>query len=272
MKLKRLTKKYFTGKKMRDANQPNSIIKLAQRIVAIFVILMGSSLTPVSAADQLTLNFTDTDINAVIGAVSEMTGKNFIVDPRVKGKVTIISHKSMKADDVYQVFLSILKVHGFAAIPGKNVTKIVPEVNAKQDAVPTFTRKHKNMGDEFVTQVIEVKHVNAAQLVPILRPLVPQRGHLAAYPSSNILVISDSAANINRLMTIIHRIDQATSDDLEIIELKYASASEIVRVINQLSRQNAKTAGGRSKLKIVADDRTNSILSIYYTHLPNPRD
>ncbi len=233
---------------------------LGKRLALTFVILVGLSIKPVLAADQLTLNFTDTDINAVIGAVSEMTGQNFIVDPRVKGKVTIISNKAMNADDVYQVFLSILKVHGFAAIPGKHVTKIVPEVNAKQDAVPTLTRPRKNAGDEFVTQVVEVKHVNAAQLVPILRPLVPQRGHLAAYPSSNILVISDSAANINRLMTIIHRIDQATSDELEIIELKYASASEIVRVINQLTRQDAKTASTGAKLKIVADDRTNSIL------------
>ncbi|VAW99067.1 General secretion pathway protein D [hydrothermal vent metagenome] len=235
--------------------------QLGKTLALTFMILFSLSINPVSAADQLTLNFTDTDINAVIGAVSEMTGQNFIVDPRVKGKVTIISNKAMNADDVYQVFLSILKVHGFAAISGKHVTKIVPEVNAKQDAVPTLTRRRKNAGDEFVTQVVEVKHVNAAQLVPILRPLVPQRGHLAAYPSSNILVISDSAANINRLMTIIHRIDQATSDELEIIELKYASASEIVRVINQLTRQVAKgAASSGAKLKIVADDRTNSIL------------
>ncbi len=236
------------------------MFNFSKRLLLTFVIFVGFCIAPVLADEQLTLNFTDTDINAVIGAVSEMTGQNFIVDPRVKGKVTIISNKSMNADDVYQVFLSILKVHGFAAIPGKHVTKIVPEVNAKQDAVPTLTKSQKSMGDAFVTQVVEVKHVNAAQLVPILRPLVPQRGHLAAYPTSNILVISDSAANINRLMTIIHRIDQATSDELEIIELKYASASEIVRVINQLTRQNSKSAGGGGKLKIVADDRTNSIL------------
>jgi len=241
-------------------NSMLNITKYIKHQLIAIVVVTGISFNPLFAAEQLTLNFTDTDINAVIGAVSEMTGRNFIIDPRVKGKVTIISNKSMNADDVYQVFLSILKVHGFAAIPGKHVTKIVPEVNAKQDAVPTLLHQSKDMGDAFVTQVIEVKHVNAAQLVPILRPLVPQRGHLAAYPSSNILVISDSAANISRLMTIIHRIDQATSDELEIIELKYASASEIVRVINQLTRQNAKTASSGSKLKIVADDRTNSIL------------
>ncbi|MFV2059786.1 MAG: type II secretion system secretin GspD [Gammaproteobacteria bacterium] len=260
MKLKKLTYRHNSSLNVSFLKQINSLFLFVKHAVFTLILLFGFSLTSVYGADEIKMKFTDTDINAVIEAVSKMTGKNFIVDPRVKGKVTVISNKAMSADDVYQVFLSILKVHGFAAIPGKNITKIVPEVNAKQDAVPTLTGKRTNRGDEFVTQVIEVKHVNAAQLVPILRPLVPQRGHLAAYPSSNILVISDSAANINRLMTIIHRIDQATSDELEIIELKYASASEIVRVINQLSRQNAKTAGGRTKLNIVADDRTNSIL------------
>ena len=120
-----------------------------------------------------------------------MTGRNFIVDPRVKGKVTIISNHAMSSSEVYDVFLSVLKVHGFAAIPGNNVIKIVPEVGAKQDAIRTATGKRPGGGDEFVTRVIDVKYVNAAQLVPILRPLIPQRGHLAAYPGSNVLVISD---------------------------------------------------------------------------------
>ena len=112
---------------------------------------------------KVTLNFNATDINAVIAAVSEMTGRNFIVDPRVKGKVTVISHRELKSSEVYQVFLSVLKVHGFAAIPGKNVTKIVPEVNAKQDAISTGQRTIP-VSDEFITQVLEIKNVDAAQL------------------------------------------------------------------------------------------------------------
>lgn len=208
-----------------------------------------------SAANKVTLNFNATDINAVIAAVSEMTGHNFIVDPRVKGKVTVISHRALKASEIYQVFLSVLKVHGFAAIPGKNVTKIVPEVNAKQDAIRTGKKFIPN-SDEFITQVLEIKNVDAAQLVPILRPLVPQRGHLAAYPGSNVLVISDSAANIRRLKNIISSIDQATGDEIEVVSLQHASASEVVRIIQQLSSQDPK----KKKNNLIADDRTNSIL------------
>lgn len=212
----------------------------------------------VSAARQeLTLNFADADIRTVIEAVAQRTGRNFIIDPRVKGKVTVISQKAMDANALYEVFLSVLKVHGYAAIPGKHATKIVPEVNAKQDAIKTLTGKGRD-SDEFVTQVLEVKHVDAAQLVPILRPLVPQRGHLAAYPASNVLIISDSAANIGRIAIIVGRIDKATGDEIEVIRLEHASATEIVRVINQLEGGAVKSKGNRSK--IIADERTNSIL------------
>ena len=208
-----------------------------------------------SDSDRVTLNFNATDINAVIAAVSEMTGRNFIVDPRVKGKVTVISQRALKASEIYQVFLSVLKIHGFAAIPGKNTTQIVPEVNAKQSAVSTG-EKFIPVSDEFITQVIEIKNVDAAQLVPILRPLVPQRGHLAAYPSSNVLVISDAASNIRRLKKIIASIDQASGDEIEVVALENASASEVVRIIQQLSAADAKN----KKNNVIADDRTNSIL------------
>lgn len=210
---------------------------------------------PEQPAGNVTLNFNDTDINAVISAVSEMTGRNFIVDPRVKGKVSVISHRALSTTEIYQVFLSVLKVHGFAAIPGKNVTKIVPEVNAKQDAISTGKKSIPD-SDEFVTQVLEIKNVDAAQLVPILRPLVPQRGHLAAYPASNVLVISDSAANIRRLKKIISSIDQATGDEIEVVALEHASASEVVRIIQQLSSKDPK----QKKNNLIADDRTNSVL------------
>ena len=220
-------------------------------------ILSAIALPASQAADEgFELNFTDTDINAVITAVAKLTGKNFIIDPRVKGKVTVITHKSMSKDEVYEVFQSVLKVHGFAAVPSKSVVKIVPEVNAKQDTIKTITQEDYRDGDELVTKVIPIKHVTAAQLVPILRPLVPQRGHLAAYPQSNVLIISDSAGNIERLSEIIARIDQSVNQQIEILPLQHAVASEVVRVVNQLH------AGAKDKpdFTIVADDRTNSVL------------
>lgn len=207
---------------------------------------------------EITLNFADADIGTVIEAVSKFTGMNFIVDPRVRGKVTIISHRPMNADQIYQVFLSVLKVHGFAAIPGPDVVKIVPDVNAKQDAIDTLNGARNDTGDQMITQIIEVKHVNASQLVPILRPLVPQRGQLAAVPSSNVIIVADTAANIARLTKIIHRIDTVSGDQIELIPLQHASATQVVRVLTQLSANNPKAPGERPRL--VADERTNSIL------------
>lgn len=208
--------------------------------------------------NTIVLNFADAEISTIIEAVSKFTGQNFIIDPRVKGKVTIISQRPMNADQVYQVFLSILKVHGFAAIPGPDVVKIVPDVNAKQDAIDTITGTTGSEGDELVTQVIEVKHVDANQLVPILRPLVPQRGHLASVPSSNVIIIADSANNIARLSQIIQRIDTVSGDEIEVVPLQHASATEVSRILTQLDSKDPKAAADRPK--VVSDERTNSLL------------
>ncbi len=187
-------------------------------------------------ATSVTLNLKDADLSALIGTVAEVTGTNFIVDPRVKGKVTVVSSKPMESDEVYQVFLSILKVHGYAAVPSGSVVKIVPDVNAKSEGVPSATDKEPGRGDEVVTRVIEVNNVSAAQLVPILRPLIPQQGHMAAYPGTNVLIISDRAENIERLVSIVRRMDQQSDNEIEVMPLQYASAAEVVRIIAALNR------------------------------------
>ncbi|MDX2456950.1 MAG: type II secretion system secretin GspD [Gammaproteobacteria bacterium] len=215
-------------------------------------------------AETVTLNLKDADISALISTVAEVTNRNFIIDPRVKGKVTVISSRAMDSDEVYQVFLSILKVHGFAAVPSGEVIKIVPDVNAKQDGIPTASEGRPGRGDEMVTRVVQVDNVAAAQLVPILRPLVPQQGHLAAYPATNVLIISDRANNVERLLTIIRRIDQVSDSEIEVISLQYASAVEVVRVLTSLKRaapavKGAGTAAGGGQV-LVADERTNSVL------------
>ena len=215
-------------------------------------------------AEEVTLNLKDADIGALITTVAEVTDRNFIIDPRVKGKVTVISTRPMDSEEVYQVFLSILKVHGFAAVPSGEVIKIVPDVNAKQDGIPTANEGRPGRGDEMVTRVVQVDNVAAAQLVPILRPLVPQQGHLAAYPATNVLIISDRASNVERLLTIIRRIDQVSDSEIEVITLQYASDAEVVRVLTSLKRATpgakgaAAAAGGGQVL--VADERTNSVL------------
>ena len=213
------------------------------------------------AAPTVTLNLKDADINALIGTVAEVTGKNFIVDPRVKGKVTVISSKPMNSDEVYQVFLSILKVHGFAAVPSGEVIKIVPDVSAKQDAIPNADDQHPGRGDQMVTRVVQIDNVAAAQLVPILRPLVPQQGHLAAYPSTNVLIISDRAENVARLVSIIRRIDKVGDTEIEVIRLQHASAAEVVRILTALERSRPGQKGQAvAQQALVADERTNSVL------------
>ena len=236
-------------------------MKIAFKFELLLLVLL-SICSPVQA-ETVTLNLKDADITALISTVAEVTDRNFIVDPRVKGKVTVISSRPMDSEEVYQVFLSILKVHGFAAVPSGEVIKIVPDVNAKQDGIPTANDNAPGRGDEMVTRVVQVDNVAAAQLVPILRPLVPQQGHLAAYPATNVLIISDRASNVERLLTIIRRIDQVSDSEIEIIALEHASATEVVRVLTSLNRAEpaaAKGAAAASNQVLVADERTNSVL------------
>ncbi|MGB5279355.1 MAG: type II secretion system secretin GspD [Gammaproteobacteria bacterium] len=210
------------------------------------------------AADEITLNLKDADIRALISTVSKFTGKNFIIDPRVNAKITVVSSETLTPEEVYEVFLSILQVHGYAAVPTGSVIKIVPEVNAKQGPLPLKARDTAGPSDELITKIIGLDHVPAAQLVPILRPLVPQQGHLAAYNPTNTLIITDHAGNIQRLVQIIQGVDKPESDELEVIPLKHASAPELVRIVNSLYPQSAKDQG--NKINLAADERTNSIL------------
>lgn len=219
--------------------------------------------TPARAQEDFTLNFQDADIGTLIATISELTGKNFVIDPRVKGNVTVLSSEPMNADSVYATFLSILQVHGFAAVPAGDVIKIVPEVVSKQSGGPAVgTTRIRGRGEEVVTQVIEVENVPAAQLVAILRPLVPQYGHLAAYTPSNMLIISDRADNVARLMQIIHRIDQTGDSEIEVIKLQHASATEVARLIGSLnlSQEAKKTDPTSAGVTVVPDERTNSVL------------
>ncbi|MDH5392960.1 MAG: type II secretion system secretin GspD [Gammaproteobacteria bacterium] len=229
----------------------------SKQILLCLALSLGSF--SLQAAEKITLNLQDADIRALITTVSKFTGKNFVIDPRIKAKVTVVSNKSMNKKQVYEVFLSILQVHGFAAVELGTITKIVPEVNAKQGALKITSAKSPGVGDELVTQIIQLNHVPAAQLVPILRPLIPQQGHLAAYNPTNALIITDHAANIQRLLKIIAEVDQANNNELEIIKLENASATEMVRILNALQdKTNPKDPS--AVIKFAADERTNSIL------------
>ena len=166
----------------------------------------------------------------------------------------------MSPDAFYEAFLSILSVYGFVAVPAGDVIKILPDANARQ--VPgAESQPGGGRPDDIVTRIIPVQNVAAAQLVPILRPLIPQYGHLAAHAPSNLLIISDRASNVDRMERIVERIDQAADQDYEVIRLEHASASEIVKIIAALNQAGQQAEGGGGpRISVVADERTNSVL------------
>jgi general secretion pathway protein D len=239
---------------------------LAAAGLALALALGAAGLAVPSAAvaqsqGMITPNYKDADLSQIIEAVSAVTGRNFIVDPRVKAQVTMLSSTPMSPAAFYEAFLSILQVHGFVAVPSGDVIKIIPDANARQVPGSDLPSRISSSSDEIVTQVVAVKNVSAAQLVPILRPLIPQYGHLAAYPASNMLIISDRASNVSRLVRIIQRIDQQGDEAVDVIPLQHASAAEVVRIVNNFYAGGAAAEGaGMPTVKIIADERTNSVL------------
>src|ERR1700756_1405361 len=212
--------------------------------VAALAVLMAASLASAQQAQRITPNFKDADITQITEAVAAATGKNFIIDPRVRAPATMISSTPMSPAAFYEAYLAILQVHGFIAVPAGDIIKILPDANARQIPSVDLPDHVSSTSDEIVTQVVDVKNVSAAQLVPILRPLIPQYGQLAAYPASNILIISDRANNVNRMIRIIRRIDQVGDQSVETVPLENASASDTVRVLNSLFQQAAASEGG----------------------------
>jgi general secretion pathway protein D len=210
---------------------------------------------------RITPSFKDAEISQVIEAVAAATGKTIIPDPRVRAQVTMLSTTPMTPAAFYEAFLALLQVHQFVALESGGIVKIVPDANARQMPNIDLPDRLNGESDELVTQIVAVENVNAAQLVPVLRPLMPNAGHMAAYPPSNILILSDRASNVNRLLRIVRRIDQAGDNDVDIINLQHATASEVVRVVNTFFQQQAQEgAAGGSPTRVIADDRSNSVL------------
>jgi len=239
-------------------NQFQQVHSRARLIVALGLLCLAVPPTWSQQQATITPNFKEADIREIIEAVGAVTQKNFIIDPRVNADVTMLSSAPMAPDAFYEAFLSILEVHGYVAVASGDLIKILPNATARQYAGPLGTGGAAG-GDDIVTQVIQVQNVGAAQLVPILRPLIPQYGHLAAHPGSNMLIISDRAANVTRMLSIVRRIDQSNDEDVEVVRLEHASAAEIVRIMTALTQQ-PRSDGVPVNTSLVADARTNSVL------------
>jgi general secretion pathway protein D len=204
-------------------------------------------------------DFKDVDIQEMIKLVADITGKTLVIDPRVQGRINVISSKKLSASELYNLFLSVLEVQGFTAIEFGDVVRILPRQDARTSAVPV--NNFGKLGDDtYITQVIQLDNVSAAKVLPVLRPLAPQHAHLAAYAPSNAIIISDTVANIARLKDIIRSIDLAGEAETSIVKLKYAQAETMVTLLQSLQRAEEKDDPANAKSSIVADNRTNSIL------------
>ncbi|MDX8408995.1 MAG: type II secretion system secretin GspD [Mariprofundales bacterium] len=218
--------------------------------------------TPAWAGGKITLNFKDADIKSVIKFVSEFSGKNFLVDNRVRGTVTVVSPTPISEDDAYDVFLSVLEMNGFATVPSGKVIKIIPRAEGKQKTIPV-SRIQPRANDNLVTQVISLHYANSAQLVAILRPLIAPVSHLVAYPASNLLLLTDSAANVAKIRKIISIIDQPKEVAVRTFALDFASAAKLAATLTTLYGTVEKAQGMTPvALKAIAHDPGNLLIVI----------
>ena len=219
---------------------------------------------PKSRSEAVTLNFVNADIEGVVKAVSEITGKNFVLDPRIKGTINIFSAKPLPRALVYEVFLAALRVQGYAAIEDRGIVTIVPAIDAKLYPSPTHGPQDKSRGggDRIQTQVFTLRYESASQLVPILRPLISPNNPITAYPASNSLVVTDYAGNLLRIEKIIDSIDQPSSTEPVVIPLSHASALDVAQTVNKLFTEATGAGAGDStqRLTVVADARSNSLI------------
>ena len=219
-------------------------------------------LQPVSAQDTVSLTFVNADIPSVVKTIGGHTGKTFIIDPRVTGTMNIISQTAVSKEIAYQILLSALRVHGYAAIEERGVVRIVPEADAKTAGI-VVDRGTQIAGDRIVTQVFTLQNESAAQLAQVLRPLVAPNNFIGAYPGSNVLVIADYASNVNRIARIISSIDVPTGADFQLIKLQYASAVDVANLLKGLmpeTNANPTNPSAPPKLLLGVEPRTNSLI------------
>ena len=213
-----------------------------------------------SEAQTWKINLKNADIREFITQVSTITGTTFVVDPRVKGNVTVVSDRKLDTEAVYALFLSVLRVHGFGASRTGDVVRIVQSATVKQSGAPV-NDDGGSLSEQVVTRVISARNVAAADLVKILRPLIPQYGHIAAVPQANVVIISDHADNIGRLLTIIRQVDVADEDEVVVVTLEQAWVGSVVAILEQVAPdQIGKSAAGPQRVLVIGNDRNNTLV------------
>ncbi|EAT12022.1 Type II secretory pathway, component PulD [Oceanobacter sp. RED65] len=235
--------------------------------LAIALLLLSMPFQALAADDETwKVNLKDADIKAFITQVANITGYSFVIDPRVKGKVTIVSDTPMTQNEVYEMFQSVLAVHGFSAIPAGHIIKIVQQNDTKQEGgMPTTVNAPQS--EQMITQVIQIKDTPALDLVPILRPMVAKYGHLAGVKSANALIVTDHASNVRRLEKIIQRLDGSGVSELEVVQLEEAWVGDIVDILTNLDPDKVseggkarEASGVAGRIRVVADERANRLI------------
>ena len=222
----------------------------------LIVVVVGWALSVfLSMAYANSINFRKADIGLFIETVADITQKNFVVDPRVKGQVTVISNEAMSKTAVYDVFLSVLDVHGFVALPEGEAVKIVPNINSRFSGAGTGDGI---VSGALVTQIIQVKKARAGELVPLLRPLLPLETHFASLESSNQLVISTTQHHVNRISNLVKRLDIQGQTHSQVVMLQNANAVEVEALLSRLQQTPAGTP--LAGVAVVADERSNSLI------------
>ena len=223
--------------------------------------LPGSPGTQSAWGQEYTVNLKDTDIQELIKFVADVTGATIVVDPTVKGKIKVVSSQPVSQGELYDLFLSILDVHGYTAVRTGNVIRVIPNKDARSSPVGVPPADAEGDNDEYVTQVIRLENISAAKLIPVLRPLVPQQAHMAAYAPSNAIIISDIWSNINRIVEIIDRMDRSAIQTTQVIKLRYAVAEDVVQMLQTLEKKTQVDGADADKeVTLVADKRTNSVV------------
>lgn len=212
------------------------------------------------AQSTVMLNFVNAEIEAVTRAIGQLAGKNFLLDPRVKGTLNLHSVKPVTPEQAYHILIAALRMQGFAVVEGPDTIKVLPEADAKQHGGRIFGREVKAGGDHIVTQVYPLAHASAAQLVPVLRPLIAPNNAISAYPGANILIITDYAENLRRLSRIIEAVDRPNEGEFEVIRLEHLSAIELAQQLTRLFVEPGQAAGHPPAVSIAADARSNSLL------------
>ncbi len=232
-----------------------------------------------SSEKKVTFNFVDVDISAVVKFISEVTGKNFVFDDKVKGNITIIAPSRLSVDDAFRLFTSVLELKGLTIVPSGKVYKIVSISQAKQSGIEIFREGGEQLTDAYIIRLIQLKSISASKAMNFLQPLISRDGHIASFGPGNMLMVVDSATNIEKLLTIIESIDKPGIDEPELVLLKYANAEDVVRIITEAAVLGSKTqptagrvlrpgetAGAASvedaRTGVFADTRLNAIVMI----------